>query len=279
MRLIRFGPEGRERVGLVHGDSIRDLSKHVPALFGTNLDPDVISRLSTLDPLSLPIVERSTRIGACIEPGGKIVCVGLNYVDHAKEANMPLPSEPVLFMKGCRLSGANDPILLPAAAEKVDWEMELAIVIGRFALRVPEHTAQSHVAGFAGFIDVSERDWQHGRQGQWVKGKSWVSFAPIGPWLVTSDEIGNVQALEVWLSVNGVRVQNGNTGDMIAGAYKLVSYISQFMPLYPGDVIATGTPAGVGMGLKPPRYLNAGDEVRGGLTGLGEHAHRCERLA
>jgi 2-keto-4-pentenoate hydratase/2-oxohepta-3-ene-1,7-dioic acid hydratase in catechol pathway len=246
-------------------------------LSGGALDPDALAKLRTLDPNSLPIVEQPIRIGACIGPGGKIVCVGLNYANHAKEAGMSLPSEPVLFMKACLLSGPQDPILLPPAAEKVDWEMELAIVIGRFALQVQENTARKYIAGFAGFIDVSERDWQHVRQGQWVKGKSWLSFAPIGPWLVTPDEITNVQALEVWLSVNGVCVQNGNTDDMVTGVDGLVSYVSQFMPLYPGDVIATGTPAGVGMGLKPPRYLKAGDQVRGGLTGLGEHAHRCER--
>ena len=279
MQLMRFGPEGRERVGLQNGDVIRDLSEHVSALSGAALDPDFLAKLRALNPASLPIVDPPMRVGACIQSGGKIVCVGLNYSDHAEEAGMSLPSEPVLFMKGCRLSGPEDPILLPPTAEKVDWEMELAIVIGRFALQVQEHMARNYVAGFAGFIDVSERDWQHARQGQWVKGKSWPSFAPIGPWLVTPEEIPNVQALDVWLSVNEVRVQHGNTGDMIAGVDRLVSYVSQFMALYPGDVIATGTPAGVGMGLKPPRYLKAGDVVRGGITGLGEHAHRCERFS
>jgi 2-keto-4-pentenoate hydratase/2-oxohepta-3-ene-1,7-dioic acid hydratase in catechol pathway len=279
MQLVRFGREGHECVGLRHGDVIRDVSQRVPTLSGAALDPGSLSTLAAVDPHSFPIVHERVRLGACIEPGGKIVCVGLNYSDHAKEAGMPLPSEPVLFMKGCRLSGPNDPILLPQAAQQVDWEMELAIVIGRFALAVAEGETRNYVAGFAGFIDVSERNWQHARQGQWVKGKSWLSFAPIGPWLATPDEIANVQALSVWLAVNGVRVQDGNTADMLAGVDKLVSYISQFMPLYPGDVIATGTPAGVGMGLKPPRYLRVGDEVRGGLTSLGEHAHRCERFA
>lgn len=278
MRLVRFGSEGRERVGLCHGDAIRDVSQRVPSLSGAALDPASLATLATVDLQSFPIVNGPVRLGACIEPCGKIVCVGLNYSDHAKEAGMPLPSEPVLFMKGCRLSGPNDPILIPQAAQQVDWEMELAIVIGRLALAVAESDARKHVAGFAGFIDVSERSWQHARQGQWVKGKSWLSFAPIGPWLATPDEITNVQALGVWLAVNGVRVQDGNTADMLVGADKLVSYISHFMPLYPGDVIATGTPAGVGMGLKPPRYLNIGDDVRGGLTSLGEHAHRCERF-
>lgn len=279
MRLVRYGVEGGERVGLMHGATIRDLSAHVPRLSGDFLDPDALAALRSIDPVSLPVVDPAVRLGACAEPGGKIICVGLNYSDHAKEAGMALPSEPVLFMKGCRLSGATDPILLPRSAIKVDWEIELAVVIGRFALAVEESMARSCIAGFAGFIDISERDWQQHRQGQWMKGKSWVSFAPLGPWLVTPDEIPDVQSLSLWLSVNDMRVQDSDTREMIAGVDKLVSYISQFMPLYPGDVIATGTPAGVGMGLKPPRYLKRGDEVRAGIANLGEQAHRCEQWA
>lgn len=187
---------------------------------------------------------------------------------------MDIPAEPILFMKGCRLSGPDDPILMPPGADKVDWEIELAIVIGREVLRADAAQARAAIAGYATFVDMSEREWQMARAGQWVKGKSWPSFAPLGPWLVTPDEV-EPQALSIWLSVNGERLQDGETADMIMGAEALVAYVSQFMPLYPGDVIASGTPAGVGMGLKPPRYLKAGDEIHAGIAGLGEQRHRC----
>ncbi|MDB5430072.1 MAG: hydrolase family protein [Caulobacter sp.] len=275
MRLLRFGPEGREKVGLLHDGQVRDLSAHVPVLSGAALNPTTLAGLAALDPLALPLVENPGRIGACIEPSGKIVCVGLNYADHAREAGMTPPPEPIIFMKGCRLTGPTDPISMPPGAQTVDWEIELTVVIGRPVLMADRERALSAIAGYAAFVDMSERDWQMKRQGQWVKGKSWPGFAPIGPWLVTPDEIADPQDLHIWLDVNGQRFQDGNTRDMIAGCVDVVAYISQFMQLDPGDVIATGTPAGVGMGLKPPRYLAAGDSLRAGIQGLGEQAHDC----
>jgi 2-keto-4-pentenoate hydratase/2-oxohepta-3-ene-1,7-dioic acid hydratase in catechol pathway len=257
------------------GDTLRDLSAHLPSLSGHALDPERLIALRSVDISKLAAVRQSPRIGACIEPGGKIVCAGLNYADHAREAGMEIPSEPVLFMKGCRLSGPNDAISLPAGTNQVDWEIELAIVIGRYLLSADAQAAERAIAGYATFIDVSERTWQMSRGGQWVKGKSWPSFAPLGPWLVTPDEVPDVGDLSLRLSINGECVQDGSTAQMIVGSAALVSYISRFMPLYPGDVIATGTPAGVGMGLRPPRYLAAGDEVHAEIDGLGVQRHTC----
>lgn len=275
MRLLRYGDEGAERVGVMDGETLRDLSPHLPSLSGDTLDPERLRALQSIDLATLPAVFQSPRIGACIEPGGKIVCAGLNYADHAREAGMEIPNEPVLFMKGCRLSGPNDGIVLPPAADQVDWEIELAVVIGRYLLCAEVQGAQEAIAGYATFVDVSERTWQMNRGGQWVKGKSWPSFAPLGPWLVTPDEIPNPGALSLRLDVDGERMQDGSTAEMIVGPAALVSYISRFMPLYPGDVIATGTPAGVGMGFKPPRYLAPGNEIHAEIDGLGAQRHTC----
>ena len=280
MRLLRWGQPGAEKPGVIDGGGvIRDLSPWLADFGAEELDPASLGHLATRDPSALPAVPPDSRLGACIPGHGKIVCVGLNYADHAREAGMDLPAEPVLFMKGCRPSGPQDTIALPPDHSRVDWEIELAVVIGREALCVSEADAPAHVAGYATFIDMSERNFQLERGGQWVKGKSFPGFAPIGPWLVTPDEIDDPAALALWLEVNGERVQSSNTREMVFGTAALVSYISRFMPLYPGDVIATGTPPGVGMGFSPPRWLKAGDEVKACIDGLGEQRHRCVEWA
>jgi ureidoglycolate lyase len=273
--------EGAEKPGMVAPDgSIRDLSAHLPDLRDDALHPDRLAALRALDPATLPPVPADVRLGPCVASAGKIVAVGLNYADHARESGMALPAEAVLFMKACRLSGPADAIVIPAGSNRTDWEIELAVVIGQETFAVPEATALEHVAGYATFVDISERSWQLERGGQWVKGKSHPSFAPIGPWLVTADAIGDPQRLRLWLEVNGVRRQDSSTAEMAFGVRKLVSYISGFMVLYPGDVIATGTPPGVGMGLKPtPVYLADGDVIRCGVEGLGEQRHLCQAAA
>ena len=278
MKLVRYGEPGSERPGIVASDgSLRDLSAHVRDLDAETLTDGRLEALRAVDPDIMPRVPAGVRLGPCIAPTGKIVAVGLNYVDHARESNMLLPKEPVLFMKGARLSGPNDAIFIPPGSSKTDWEIELAVVIGREALNVSQEGAMYYVAGFAAFVDVSERAWQIERGGQWDKGKGFPSFAPIGPWLVTADEITKPQNIRLWLDVNGVRRQDSNTSNMVFGVAALVSYISSFMALYPGDVIATGTPAGVGMGIKPEAvYLGAGDVIHCGIDGLGEQKHRCE---
>lgn len=278
MKLVRYGSAGDEKPGIVADDgSIRDLSAHLADLRDDALHPDCLATLRGLDAATLPRVPAGTRLGPCVAPTGKIVAVGLNYADHARESGMALPAEPVLFMKACRLSGPDDAIIIAPASTRTDWEIELAVVIGREAFALSEADALDHVAGYASFVDVSERSWQLERGGQWLKGKSYPSFAPIGPWLVTPDEVDDPRCLGLWLEVNGVRRQDSSTAEMVFGVDKLVSYISGFMALYPGDVIATGTPPGVGMGLKPaPVYLRAGDVVRGGVEGLGEQRHRCQ---
>lgn len=280
MRLLRWGQPGAEKPGLLDAEGIiRDLSPWLSDFGADELDPASLDELAKRDPTVLAAVAPGTRLGACVPGSGKIVCVGLNYADHAREAGMDLPAEPVLFMKGCRPSGPEDTIALPPEHSRVDWEIELAVVIGREALCVSEADAPSHLAGYATFIDMSERSFQLERGGQWVKGKSFPGFAPIGPWLVTADEIDDPAALALWLEVNGERVQSSSTREMVFGIAALVSYISRFMPLYPGDVIATGTPPGVGMGFSPPRWLKAGDEVKAGIDGLGEQRHRCVEWA
>jgi 2-keto-4-pentenoate hydratase/2-oxohepta-3-ene-1,7-dioic acid hydratase in catechol pathway len=281
MRLLRWGEPGKERPGIIASDgSVRDLSGHVGDLAGDALSDSRLAELHAIDFDALPRVATGVRVGPCVGGSGKIIGVGLNYADHARETNVTPPKEPVLFMKGTRLSGPHDPILIAPGSAKTDWEIELSVIIGKEALRVPRERAMSYVAGFATFVDVSERSWQTERGGQWDKGKSFPSFAPIGPWLVTADEIGDPQRLPLWLEVNGVRQQSSNTSQMLFGVSELVSYISAFMKLYPGDVIATGTPAGVGMGMKPePVYLKAGDLVRCGVEGLGEQKHDCQALA
>jgi 2-keto-4-pentenoate hydratase/2-oxohepta-3-ene-1,7-dioic acid hydratase in catechol pathway len=271
MKLVRFGAPGAERPGLIDATgTIRDLAGVVPDIAGPVLSDAGLAALHEIDLDSLPAVRDGVRIGPCVGGVGKIVGIGLNYSDHAAEAGMPEPSEPILFTKAVSsLCGPNDPTPMPPGSEKLDWEVELAIVIGTTARHVPEADALSHVAGYAVCNDVSERGWQLDGTGQWVKGKSYDNFAPLGPWLVTRDDVPDPQNLSLWLDVNGSRVQAGTTAKMIFGAAHLVSYVSRFMTLHPGDVITTGTPPGVGMGMKPPRYLKVGDVVELGIDGLG----------
>jgi 2-keto-4-pentenoate hydratase/2-oxohepta-3-ene-1,7-dioic acid hydratase in catechol pathway len=281
MKLLRYGPAGREKPALLEADgTIRDLSAHVADIGGQALLPEALASLRRIDPTSLPVMSGHSRIGPCLKHVGKIVCVGLNYKDHAAESNLPVPGEPVLFMKAASaIVGPDDDVEIPPGAEKVDWEVELGVVIGKAGRYIPEERAFEHVAGYCVINDVSERSYQMERGGQWDKGKSCDTFAPIGPWLVTRDEIPDPQALDLWLEVDGRRVQDGTTRNMIFGVAHLVAYISQFMSLQPGDLISTGTPAGVGFGHKPPRYLKAGQTMRLGISGLGVQQQRtvpCE---
>lgn len=276
MKLLRFGPAGQERPGLVDdAGGIRDLSGVIDDLDGPNLAPRVIERLRTIDPLTLPRVEDHVRLGPCVGRVPKIVCVGLNYRDHAAETGAPIPDEPILFLKATSsIIGPNDDVVIPKGSEKADWEVELGVVIGSLARDVSEQAARDHIAGFCVGNDVSERAFQLERGGQWTKGKSCDTFAPLGPWLVTRDEVTEPQDLHLFLDLNGERRQTGNTRSMIFGVEFLVSYISRFMTLLPGDVILTGTPPGVGLGMKPPLFLKPGDEMRLGIMGLGEQRQR-----
>ncbi|EKF18500.1 fumarylacetoacetate hydrolase family protein [Nitratireductor pacificus] len=271
MKLIRYGEPGRERPGLVDADgALRDLSAHVEDLSGAALDPAALARLGTLDATSLPLVEGTPRLGPCVAGTGKFVCIGLNFSDHAAEAGAAVPSEPIVFMKAnSAIVGPNDDLRIPRGAEKVDWEVELGVVIGRTAKYVDKADALDYVAGYCVAHDVSERAFQIERQGQWTKGKSCDTFGPVGPWLVTTDEVGDPGDLGMWLKVNGETMQKGSSKTMVFGVAELISYLSQFMSLHPGDIISTGTPPGVGMGMKPPRYLKAGDVVELGIDGLG----------
>ncbi len=272
MKLLRHGPAGAEKPGLMHSDgTIRDLSGHVPDIAGAALSDAGIAALRGIDAASLPIVPASTRLGPCVGGTGKFICIGLNYADHAAESGMTVPPEPIIFMKATSaIVGPNDPIIIPRTSVKTDWEVELAVIIGTKAKYVTEDQALSHVAGYAITNDVSERAFQTERSGQWTKGKSCDNFGQIGPWLVTRDEVADPQNLKMWLTVNGQMMQNGSTTTMVYGAAFLVSYLSQFMTLHPGDVISTGTPPGVGMGQKPPRFLRAGEVVELGIEGLGQ---------
>ncbi|MCA8867796.1 MAG: fumarylacetoacetate hydrolase family protein [Rhodobacteraceae bacterium] len=273
MKLVRHGASGREAPGILDASGqIRDLSNIIPDITGETLGADKLAKLSGLDPETLPKVASGTRIGACVGNVGKFICIGLNYKEHAAEAGMPLPKEPIVFMKATSaICGPNDTILIPPGAKKVDWEVELGIVIGREARYVSEADAPDYVAGYCAVNDVSERAYQTERGGQWTKGKSADRFGPIGPWLVTKDEIADPQNLAVWLEVDGKLYQDGSTRTMHFPVFHLVSYLSHFMSLQPGDIIATGTPSGVGMGQKPdPIYLRAGQMVRLGVEGLGE---------
>lgn len=273
MKLIRYGQAGAERPGLLDAQGVlRDLSMLLPELGPAQLHPRTLAALAAIDASRLPAVEGAPRLGCPVGGVGKIVCVGLNYADHAAEAGMQAPAEPVLFMKAVTsLNGPNDEVRIPPGSQKTDWEVELGLVIGTRASHVSEDAALQHVAGYVLANDVSERAYQIERGGQWVKGKSYDTFAPIGPWLVTPDEVADPHALDLWLEVNGQRVQNGNTRNFIFGLPKVISYISQFMTLEPGDIVLTGTPAGVGLGQKPaPWFLKPGDVVRLGATGLGE---------
>ena len=271
MKLLRHGPRGAERPGLLHTDgTIRDLSGRVPDIGGAVLSDAGLAALRGIDAGSLPVVDPATRLGPCVAGTGKFICIGLNYADHAAESGMEVPPEPVIFMKATSaICGPNDPIVIPRGSEKTDWEVELAVIIGTAAKYVSEGEAMAHVAGYAVTNDVSERAFQIERSGQWTKGKSCDNFGQIGPWLVTRDEVANPQALKMWLTVNGKTMQDGSTRTMVYGVKYLVSYLSQFMTLHPGDVISTGTPPGVGLGMKPPRYLKAGEVVELGIEGLG----------
>jgi 2-keto-4-pentenoate hydratase/2-oxohepta-3-ene-1,7-dioic acid hydratase in catechol pathway len=274
MRLLRVGPPGRETPALLDANGqIRDLSGHCNDIGGSVLSPAGLDALRKLDPATLPLVPVGERIGPCVGQSRKIVCVGLNYADHAAESNMAIPAEPVLFMKptSC-IVGPFDDVEIPRGGDKTDWEVELCVVIGQRAKYVSEAQAMAHVAGYCVANDVSERAFQLERGGQWDKGKAHDTFAPIGPWLVTADEIADPQNLAMWLDVDDKRYQNGSTRTMIFGVRTLVSYISQFMTLEPGDLIFTGTPPGVGLGQKPPVYLQAGQAMRLGIEGLGEQA-------
>jgi 2-keto-4-pentenoate hydratase/2-oxohepta-3-ene-1,7-dioic acid hydratase in catechol pathway len=273
MKLLRYGPAGREKPGLLDSSGIiRDLSGQFPDLTPERLSPDSLRHLASLDPATLPAVSGAPRLGVPIHGVRKFLAVGLNYADHAAESNLPIPGEPVLFTKAVScLNGPNDPVMLPKESIKSDWEVELGIVIGRTARYVREADALSHVAGYVLVNDVSEREYQIERGGTWDKGKGCDTFGPVGPWLVTADEVGDPQALDMWLDVNGKRMQTGNTRTMIFPVAHLVSYISRFVTLEPGDIITTGTPPGVGMGQKPaPIYLKEGDTMRLGIEKLGE---------
>ncbi|WP_296744662.1 fumarylacetoacetate hydrolase family protein, partial [Mesorhizobium sp.] len=254
MKLLRYGEAGSERPGLLDADgTIRDLSAHVADIAGTALHPASLEMLSKLDPKSLPVVSGKPRMGACVAGTGKFICIGLNYSDHAAETGATVPSEPIIFMKASSaIVGPDDDVLIPRGSVKTDWEVELGVVIGKTAKYVSEDEALDYVAGYCVAHDVSERGFQTERQGQWTKGKSCDTFGPIGPWLVTKDEIVDPQNLKMWLTVNGKTMQNGSTKTMVYGVKYLVSYLSQFMSLHPGDIISTGTPPGVGLGMKPP---------------------------
>jgi 2-keto-4-pentenoate hydratase/2-oxohepta-3-ene-1,7-dioic acid hydratase in catechol pathway len=271
MKLLRHGEPGAEKPGLLDADgTIRDLSAHVADIGGRTLEPSSLAALAKLDPKSLPAVSGKPRIGACVAGTGKFICIGLNYSDHAAETGATVPPEPIIFMKATSaIVGPDDDLLIPRGSVKTDWEVELGVVIGRQAKYVSEAEALDHVAGYCVSHDVSERAFQAERQGQWTKGKSCDTFGPIGPWLVTKDEVEDPQNLGMWLKVNGQTMQDGSTRTMVYGVAFLVSYLSQFMSLMPGDIISTGTPPGVGMGMKPPRYLKAGDVVELGIEGLG----------
>jgi 2-keto-4-pentenoate hydratase/2-oxohepta-3-ene-1,7-dioic acid hydratase in catechol pathway len=276
MKLLRYGSRGEERPGILDSDGrIRDLSGIVPDHGGRSLLPESLEELRNVDVSLLPKVAGEPRIGPCVGNAGKFVCIGLNYSDHAKEAGMPVPVEPVVFMKATSsISGPNDDVVLPRGSTKGDWEVELGVVVGKPAKYVKEADALSHVAGYCVVNDLSERAFQLEGTGQWVKGKSADTFGPIGPWLVTPDEIPDPQNLAMWLEVDGHRYQNGSTKTMIFGAAYLVSYLSKFMSLQTGDVISTGTPPGVGLGLKPPVYLRPGNRIQLAISGLGQQNQR-----
>lgn len=272
MKFLRYGRPGAEKPAMLDAQgTIRDISAHVADLAGAALDPANLAKLAKLDPATLPAVPADVRIGSCVARPGNFIAVGLNFADHAEETGMPIPKEPILFNKAPNaMVGPNDDVVIPPGSVKTDWEVELAIVIGKPAYRVSEKDAASYIAGYAVCNDVSEREYQAERGGQWMKGKSAPTFGPLGPWLVTADEVKDPQNLAMWLELNGKKVQNGSSKTMIFGCHYLVHYISQFMQLDAGDVITTGTPPGVGLGMKPPLFLKGGDVMRLGIEGLGE---------
>jgi len=269
LKLLRYGPAGEERPGLLDKDgNIRDLSGIVDDIAGKWLED--LSWTKDLDPEALPMAEAASRLGPCVSGTGKFICIGLNFADHAAESGMEVPPEPVIFMKATSaIVGPDDDIVIPRNSTATDWEVELGVVIGKRAKHVSRDEALEHVAGYCVINDVSERDFQTRRSGQWTKGKSCDTFGPVGPWLVTRDEIADPQNLKMWLKVNGETMQDGSSATMVYGVAHVVSYLSDFMTLHPGDIISTGTPPGVGQGLKPPRYLKAGDTVELGIEGLG----------
>jgi 2,4-didehydro-3-deoxy-L-rhamnonate hydrolase len=272
MKLVRYGALGHEKPGLIDkSGQLRDISGHVKDLDGSAYSPESIAKLAGLDTSKLPAVDGKPRFGAPVTGISKFVAIGLNYVDHAKETGNPIPAEPIFFLKAnSSLSGPNDAVEKPRGSTKLDWEVEIAAIIGTKAKYVSEADALNHVAGYCICNDVSERNFQIERGGTWTKGKSHDTFGPVGPWLVTKDEIADVQKLSLWLDVNGKRCQTGSTSTMIFSMAKCVSYVSQFLTLMPGDIITTGTPPGVGTGMKPPKFLNVGDVVTLGIEGLGE---------
>jgi len=277
MKLLRVGPPGAEKPALLGPDGVlRDLSGHVADIDGAALAPDGLARLAALDPASLPAIEGSPRIGACVARPLNYICIGLNYADHAAEAGMALPKEPIVFLKSLgAFCGPYDDAMMPRGSVKMDWEVELGIVVGTKASYVTEAAAMEHVAGYCVCNDVSEREYQAERGGTWDKGKGCDTFGPTGPWMVTKDEVPDPQALHLWCDVDGKRMQDGNTSTMVFGVRHLVSYVSHFMTLHPGDVIATGTPPGVGLGKKPePVFLRVGQVMQAGVEGLGEQRQR-----
>ena len=277
MKLLRHGEFGSEKPGIIdHEGKIRDLSSHIPDINGDSINSESLKKVGAINLSTLPIVSNDTRLGACVGNVGKFLCIGLNYSDHAAESGLPVPSEPILFSKATSaIVGPNDNVEIPRNSSETDWEVELGIIIGKKAKYINEDEAEDYIAGYCVVNDVSERAFQIKREGQWTKGKSCDTFGPTGPYLVTKDEIPDVQNLKMYLDVNGKRMQNGSTNTMIFSAKHIVYYLSQFMSLNPGDVIATGTPPGVGLGMKPPVFLNAGDTMKLGIEGLGEQNQIC----
>lgn len=278
MKLVRFGNIGAEKPGILDDDGqLRDLSSVVDDIAGEVISPEGLDRLRGLDLKILPLVEGSPRIGACVGRVGKFICIGLNYADHAAEAGMPVPKEPVIFMKATSaLCGPDDTVLIPRNSTKTDWEVELGVVIGKAGKYIDQANAMDHVAGYCVINDVSEREWQLERGGTWDKGKGFDTFGPAGPWLVTKDEIADPHDLAMWLDVDSHRYQDGSTKTMVFGVPELVAYVSSCMSLQPGDIISTGTPPGVGMGQTPPHYLKGGETIRLGIQGLGEQCQKVE---
>ena len=272
MKLLRYGKLGKEKPGVLDSEGrIRDLSAHVSDINGETISPKSLAKLRKIKIETLPIVRGSPRIGACVHGSQKFVAIGLNYSDHAAESGMTVPPEPIIFTKHMNcISGPNDDVTLPPKSKKGDWEVELGVIIGTKAKNIKRADAMKHVSGYCTINDLSEREFQIERSGQWTKGKSYDTFGPIGPWLVTADEVKDPQKLHLWLELNGKRVQDGNTATMVYGVEYLVAYLSEFFTLMPGDIITTGTPPGVGMGMKPQRFLKPGDKMRVGIGGLGE---------
>jgi ureidoglycolate lyase len=277
MKLLRIGALGQEKPAILDANQdLRDLSGIVDDITGAVLSDQSLDKIRALDLQTLPLLDKSERIGACVGQSGKFICIGLNYSDHAAEANMDVPTEPVVFMKATSaICGPNDALEIPRDSVKTDWELELGVIIGKEAKYIEQENALDYVAGYCVINDISERAYQHEHQGQWTKGKSCDTFGPIGPWLVTRDEIENPQKLAMSLTVNGHKYQDGNSDTMVYGIAELIAYLSRFMTLQPGDIISTGTPSGVGFGQKPQVYLKAGDKMHCSIAGLGEQRQTC----